>query len=79
MFIIHKKDIKLNGDNPTLIYGYGGFNISTIPWFDGTIIPFLEDGGVYVTSVLRGGGEFGEEWHKAGNEGKEVKMFLMIL
>jgi prolyl oligopeptidase len=75
MFIIHKKDINLNGDNPTMLYGYGGFNISTTPGFDRTLIPFLENGGVYVDAILRGGGEFGEEWHKAGIKNKKQNVF----
>lgn len=66
MFILHKKGIELNGQNPTLIYGYGGFNSSQMPRFSGTRAAWVEMGGVYVVVNLRGGGEFGEEWHQAG-------------
>jgi len=58
-----------------LLYGYGGFNISTTPGFDRTLVPFLEDGGVYVDASLRGGGEFGEEWHRAGMKNKKQNVF----
>ena len=75
MFLVHKKNLKLNGTNPTLLYGYGGFNISTTPGFDRTLAPFLEDGGVYVDAILRGGGEFGEKWHKAGMKNKKQNVF----
>lgn len=75
MFLIHKKGIKLDGNNPTLIYGYGGFNINMTPTFNRTIIPFLENGGIYVDTILRGGGEFGEEWHKAGMKKKKQNVF----
>jgi prolyl oligopeptidase len=66
MFIVHKKGIEMNGNNPTLLYGYGGFNISLSPTFSVSNIFFLENGGIYVLANLRGGGEFGEEWHKQG-------------
>ncbi len=66
MFLVHKKGIILNGKNPTLLYAYGGFNISLTPSFSASNIVFLERGGVYAMPNLRGGGEFGEEWHKAG-------------
>ncbi|MCD4795185.1 MAG: prolyl oligopeptidase family serine peptidase [Bacteroidales bacterium] len=66
MFITHKKDIKLDGTNPTLLYGYGGFNISLTPGFSISKMIWLENGGVYVVANLRGGGEYGEEWHKSG-------------
>lgn len=75
MFIVHKKSLKLNGDNPTLLYGYGGFNINITPGFNRTIVPFLEDGGIYAEAILRGGGEFGEEWHKAGMKNKKQNVF----
>lgn len=75
MFIIHKKGLKLDGTNPTLLYGYGGFNISITPAFSVSRIMFLEQGGVYVIASLRGGGEYGEDWHKAGMLGKKQNVF----
>ena len=66
MFITYKKGLQLNGNNPTLIYGYGGFNIPLTPAFSISNAFFLEQGGVYVQVTLRGGNEYGEEWHKAG-------------
>ena len=65
-FLIHKKGITPDGDNPCLIYGYGGFNISMEPRFSATNFPWFNAGGVYVVANLRGGGEYGEEWHRAG-------------
>jgi len=66
MFIVHKKGLKLDGDNPAYLNGYGGFNISRRPSFNPTNIILLENGGVYAVANLRGGGEYGEEWHRAG-------------
>jgi len=66
MFIVYKKGIVLNRANPTLLYAYGGFNISLTPSFNSSNIVFLERGGVYAMPNLRGGGEFGEDWHEAG-------------
>jgi prolyl oligopeptidase len=66
MFIIHKKGLQLNGQNPVYLYGYGGFNISLTPAFSTARIIWLERGGVLAIPNLRGGGEYGEEWHKAG-------------
>jgi len=67
MFIIHKKGIKLDGSHPTLLYAYGGFNISLTPYFSNTAFILLENDGAYAVANLRGGGEYGETWHKAGN------------
>jgi prolyl oligopeptidase len=75
MFITHKKGLKLDGNNPTYLYGYGGFNISLTPGFALSMVPFLEQGGVYVVANLRGGGEFGEAWHKAGMLEKKQNVF----
>jgi prolyl oligopeptidase len=66
MFIVHKKDINLNGANPTLLYGYGGFNVGIEPSFIGTFASFVKRGGIYAVAGLRGGDEYGENWHKAG-------------
>jgi len=66
MFIISKKGIKKDGNNVTLLYGYGGFNINLEPGFSATLLPFLNAGGVYAQANLRGGGEYGDAWHKAG-------------
>ena len=67
MFIIHKKGIKLDGSHPALLYAYGGFNVSLTPYFSNTAFILLENNGVYAVANLRGGGEYGETWHKAGN------------
>lgn len=75
MFIVHKKDLVLDGTNPTLLYAYGGFNISLTPSFSASKIVFLERGGVYAMPNLRGGGEFGEDWHEAGMLLKKQNVF----
>ena len=75
MFITHKKGIRLNGKNPVMLYGYGGFNISLNPGFNTGRIPFIEQGGVYVVANIRGGGEYGEKWHMAGTKLKKQNVF----
>jgi prolyl oligopeptidase len=75
MFIIHKKGLALNGSNPLLLYGYGGFNVNLTPGFSLSRLLFLENGGVYVVVNLRGGGEYGEDWHKAGIKEKKQNVF----
>ncbi len=66
MFIVSKKGVKLDGNNVTLLYGYGGFNVNLEAGFSATLLPFLNAGGVYAQANLRGGGEYGEKWHQAG-------------
>lgn len=75
MFITAKKGVKLNGNNPTLLYGYGGFDISSTPGFSPSTLLWLEMGGVYAVANLRGGGEYGEEWHHAGMKLKKQNVF----
>ncbi|HEY1581613.1 MAG TPA: prolyl oligopeptidase family serine peptidase [Chthoniobacterales bacterium] len=73
--IMQKKGTKLDGNNPTLLYGYGGYGISMSPTFDFTRRLWFDRGGIYVVANIRGGGEFGEEWHKAGNLAKKQNVF----
>ena len=75
MFLIYKKGIKKNGNNPVLLYGYGGFNVSLPPSFSTYRLPFLENGGIYVQVNLRGGGEYGEDWHIAGTKLQKQNVF----
>lgn len=75
VIITHKKGIVLNGKNPTVLYGYGGFNISLTPAFSTTVVSLLEQGGVYAVANLRGGGEYGEQWHLKGTKLKKQNVF----
>jgi prolyl oligopeptidase len=75
MFIVHKKGLKLDGKNPTMLYAYGGFNISLTPSFSSFRVAWLEQGGVYAQPNLRGGGEYGEKWHEAGTKMKKQNVF----
>ncbi len=75
MFLTYRKGLKLDGKNPTLLYAYGGFNISITPRFSVTLPVWLEMGGVYAVANLRGGGEYGEAWHHAGMLGKKQNVF----
>jgi prolyl oligopeptidase len=75
MFLVHKKGLKKDGDNPTLLTGYGGFNFSFTPEFDSEIYLWLEHGGIYAVANLRGGAEFGEDWHRAGMLDKKQNVF----
>ena len=75
MFITHKRGVKLDGKNPTLLYGYGGFDISLTPAFSVSTIVWMELGGIYAVPNLRGGGEYGEQWHKAGMKLKKQNVF----
>ena len=75
MFLTYKKGMKLNGNNPVYLYGYGGFNLGMYPGFSATRIPFIENGGIYVLVNLRGGNEYGEEWHLAGTKMRKQNVF----
>jgi len=75
MNIIRRKNIKLDGNNPLLLYGYGGYRVSLTPGFSDPLRLWIEQGGVYVVANLRGGGEFGEEWHRAGNLTNKQNVF----
>ena len=75
MIITHKKGINYDGTNPTILYGYGGFNVSITPYFDISRAVWLEQGGVYAVANLRGGGEYGKEWHNAGTQMQKQNVF----
>ncbi len=75
MFLVHKKGLKLDGNNPTVLYGYGGFNVVTAPSFSSLRLALLEQGVVYASANIRGGGEYGEKWHEAGTKLKKQNVF----
>ncbi|MDB9339398.1 MULTISPECIES: prolyl oligopeptidase family serine peptidase [Cyanophyceae] len=75
MFITHKKGMQLDGNNPTYLYAYGGFNVSMTPSFSVSTLVWMEMGGVYALPNIRGGGEYGEEWHQAGMKEKKQNVF----
>ena len=73
--IVRRKDMERDGNRPVLLYGYGGFNVSLLPAFTRNALYWIEKGGVYAVANLRGGGEFGEDWHRAGNLGNKERVF----
>jgi prolyl oligopeptidase len=75
IYLVHKKGIKLDGSNPTLLYGYGGFGNSVLPRFNAALPAWLELGGIYAVANIRGGGEYGEEWHRQGIRGHKQVVF----
>lgn len=75
MFLTYKKGLKRNGKNPVFLYGYGGFNITLTPGYSPYRLAFVEEGGIYAVVSLRGGGEYGEEWHEAGTKMKKQNVF----
>ncbi|HSS20601.1 MAG TPA: prolyl oligopeptidase family serine peptidase [Pyrinomonadaceae bacterium] len=75
MFLVYKKGLKLDGNNPTVLYGYGGFNVTNTPGFSSLRLALLEQGVVYASACMRGGGEYGEKWHEAGTKLKKQNVF----
>jgi len=75
LFLTYKKGLKQDGSNPTYLYGYGGFNVNMTPGFSIGVLGWLEMGGVYAQAVLRGGSEYGEEWHQAGMLDRKQNVF----
>ena len=75
LHIVHKKGLEMDGDNPLMLYGYGGFNVVYTPSFEVRILPWLENGGIYVNAHIRGGGEYGESWHQAGTKMNKQRVF----
>lgn len=75
LFLVHRKDLKRDGNNPTLLYGYGGFNVSLSPWFNTSFAAWLDMGGTLAVANLRGGSEYGKEWHRAGTKLQKQNVF----
>ncbi len=75
MSIVHRKGLKLDGQNPTILYGYGGFNVNLLPSFNSWTVAWMEMGGIYAVANLRGGGEYGEDWHDAGRLANKQNVF----
>ena len=75
MFVVHKKGLAKDGTHPTMLYAYGGFNVSVQPAFAASVAAWLEMGGVYAVPNLRGGGEYGEAWHQAGKLARKQNVF----
>src|SRR6185295_7312400 len=75
MFLVHRKGLRLDGKSAVVLYGYGGFNISMTPSFSRALVLWLERGGVYAVANLRGGGEYGEDWHRAGMLDRKQNVF----
>ncbi|MCO5264404.1 MAG: prolyl oligopeptidase family serine peptidase [Lentimicrobium sp.] len=75
MFLVHRADIQMDGNNPVYLYGYGGFNVSLTPGFSVSRMLFIENGGIFAMPNLRGGGEYGEEWHRAGTKLQKQNVF----
>jgi prolyl oligopeptidase len=75
MFLVHRADVKLDGNNPVYLYGYGGFNVSLTPNFSVSRLLFIENGGIFAMPNLRGGGEYGEAWHRAGTKLQKQNVF----
>ena len=75
MFVTHRRDMPRNGENPAMLYAYGGFSASMTPYFSPTVIAWVEQGGVYAVANIRGGGEYGEAWHEAGMFEKKQNVF----
>ncbi len=73
--VLSRRDVPRDGSSPAVLYGYGGFNVSLLPWFVPTIVPWLDAGGIYVIANLRGGGEFGEAWHRDGMLERKQNVF----
>src|SRR6185295_1437949 len=75
MFLVHKKNLQLDGSNPVILTGYGGFNLNMLPAFSARAAFWVEQGGVFALPALRGGGEFGEPWHQGGMKEKKQNVF----